>query len=330
VPLPLALLDDLTTQPAKQAWSSIFAHAWEICSPPLKVGNAANEVTRRDRETAALDLFLAASGWDLWIEYENSVTRTAEELAQWWAAQSGGRAVLILDGLSLREVPWLLQGAAAHGYQVASARVTAAELPAATTPFANALGFGQRSSLENNSAGGAHRLPGARTEAVRIPWADCVKLIGSEPNWVLWHHWPDVCCHEWSEAGQGLAMLTSEAAAQLTSEPFWQLVERLSTGRRLVITSDHGYAASGLFGDTAADDQARYLKELFKSGRNAPATEVESPWVPPVDLAIESRHGRYRYTVGRRKWKSQGGYPTLTHGGLSVLEVASPFVELTR
>ena len=33
---------------------------------------------------------------------------------------------------------------------------------------------------------------------------------------------------------------------------------------------------------------------------------------------------------GRRKWKSAGGYPTLTHGGLSVLEVAVPWIELTK
>lgn len=262
--------------------------------------------------------------------YASSVRRTSQHLADWWAAQNGARAVLILDGLSLREAPWILQGAAERGYEVSSATVTAAELPAETTPFAKALGFSQRSSLENNGAGSAHRLRGARTDSVGIPWADCVKLIGSEPNWVFWHHWPDHRCHELSEAGQGLAVLTDEAATQLTSDAFWQLVERLSTGRRLAITSDHGYAASGLFSDTAADDQARHLKELFKSGRNAPATEVEARWVPPVDLAIESSYGRYRYAVGRRKWKSQGGYPTLAHGGLSVLEVASPFMEISR
>jgi hypothetical protein len=33
---------------------------------------------------------------------------------------------------------------------------------------------------------------------------------------------------------------------------------------------------------------------------------------------------------GRRKWKSAGGYPTLTQGGLSVLEVAVPWIELTK
>jgi hypothetical protein len=49
-----------------------------------------------------------------------------------------------------------------------------------------------------------------------------------------------------------------------------------------------------------------------------------------VDLALTSTHGARRYAVGRRKWKSQGGYPTLTHGGLSVLEVASPFIEISK
>ena len=35
-----------------------------------------------------------------------------------------------------------------------------------------------------------------------------------------------------------------DAAQQLSSDDFWAFVERLATGRRLVITSDHGYAAT--------------------------------------------------------------------------------------
>src|SRR3546814_15167394 len=46
-------------------------------------------------------------------------------------------------------------------------------------------------------------------------------------------------------AGQGLDTLTKDAAEQLTSPDFWSFVERLATGRRLIITSDHGYAATG-------------------------------------------------------------------------------------
>ncbi|MGH7960492.1 MAG: hypothetical protein ACRERD_01545 [Candidatus Binatia bacterium] len=329
MPLPLPLVQRLAISTPADAWQAIFAHAWEICSQPLAAKSAAGEVTRRDREIAGLDLFLATAGWDLWSSLATSVERTSDVLASWWAAQHGGRAVLILDALSLREVPWILQGAAERGYQIHSAKATVAELPADTTPFAKALGFGQRSSLENNGAGAVHRFPKAGTESVGVPWEDCVQFIGAQPHWVLWHHWPDSRVHDLSVAGKGIETLTQEALTQLTGEAFWLLIERLTTGRRLVITSDHGYAASGLFPDTS-DEQAKYLRDLFKSGRWAPATDDTSSWVPPVDLTLSSPYGRNRYALGRRKWKSQGGYPTLAHGGLSVLEVAAPFIEISR
>lgn len=327
--LPLPLTRALGAADAAEAWSAVLKHAWSICSAPLPERGVTGEITRRDRDVGALDLFLTAAGWDLWRSFEKSVERTSDALASWWSSQAGGRAVLLLDALSLREVPWLLRGAADRGFTVHAARATGSELPPETTPFANALGFPSRAALENNGAGGTHRLPGARTESVGVPWADAVALLGAEPNWVLWHHWPDVRVHDVAVAGQGLEKLTAEVQRELASDAFWNLVERLATGRRLVITSDHGYAASGLFGDTP-DDQARHLKELFKSGRSAPDDGSPSgAWVPPVEIALESVHGERRYAIGRRKWKSPGGYPTLTHGGLSVLEVLSPFIEIT-
>ena len=48
------------------------------------------------------------------------------------------------------------------------------------------------------------------------------------------------------------------------------------------------------------------------------------------DLVIDGPHGAHLLAMGRRKWRSQGGYPTLTHGGLSLLEVLSPFVEISK
>lgn len=327
--LPVSLAQTLTTATPADAWTAIFTHAWDICAKPLSVASAPNTVARRDREIASLDLFLASASWELWTSLETTVEQTADTLADWWAGQTGGRAVLILDALSLRELPWILYGAEERGYTVHGAKATAAELPADTTPFAKALGFGQRSALENNGAGSSHRLPGARTEALGMPWADCAQIVGAEPDWVLWHHWPDERVHDLSVAGQGIDTLTHETASQLTDDSFWALVERLTTGRRLVITSDHGYAASGLFPD-APNDQAKYLKERFKSGRLTNSSNEPCPWLPPVELTISSRHGRNCYVLGRRKWKSQGGYPTLAHGGLSVLEIAVPFIELSR
>jgi len=134
--------------------------------------------------------------------------------------------------------------------------------------------------------------------------------------------------------GHGLATLAREAAEKLGSDGFWNLVYRLTTGRRLIITADHGYAASGLFPDIVDAVQAQYLKQRFKSGRWTSVAEIEqqvsTAWVPPLDVQIKSAHADAVFALGRRKWKSPGGYPTLTHGGLTLLEMAVPFIELSR
>lgn len=327
--LPLAFLQTLQKGTPSEAWSAIFDHAWETCSKPIDHGKAHAEISRRDQAIGDIDLYLATAGWDLWRSYEDSVPRTSVALADWWASRGPGRAVLILDALSLREATWLLSQAQFHGFTIHQAKPTGAELPADTTPFAKALGFSQRSSLGNNGAGSAHRFPGAKTESVEMAWSDCAGLVGSEPDWVFWHHWPDHKLHDHDEPGKGLSSLTQEANQHLTGDAFWSLVDRLATGRRLVITSDHGYAASGLFSD-ADKDQTEHLKNVFKSGRWDDQAHTAGPWVPPIDLALTTRHGDYVFVNGRRKWKSAGGYPTLTHGGLTVLEVVVPFLELQK
>ena len=327
--LPLSLLRTLQSAAATEAWTAVFEYAWGICSKPIS-DKAKPEITARDRAVGTIDFFLATAGWDLWSAYEDAVPRTSDALAKWWAAQGTARAILILDGLSLREAPWLLQGANERGYTIHQARPTGAELPAETTPFANALGLSSRSALGNDSAPATHRLVGARTDTVSLPWQDCVDLITAHPSWVLWHHWPDKRVHDLDGHGQGIDLLTEEAAEMLRGDAFWMLVERMATGRRLVITADHGYAASGRFPDVADSDQVKYLKAQFRAGRYADDDGEQSAWVPPIDLVIESQHGRHRFVNGQRKWKAQGGYPTLTHGGLSVLEVAVPFIEISK
>ena len=39
-------------------------------------------------------------------------------------------------------------------------------------------------------------------------------------------------------------------------------------------------------------------------------------------------NGEYCIVTGQRKWKAPGGFPKVCHGGLSLLEVASPWIEL--
>ena len=165
-------------------------------------------------------------------------------------------------GRPLRELPWLLQGAKERGFTVHEVSANASELPGETNEFAKALGFGSRSQLQNNGGGMAHRLQPTATECVDMPWKDCEGLINGSKNWVFWHHWPDSKVHDGAVAGQGLDTLIRDAIDQLNSDGFWAFVERLATGRRLVITSDHGYAATGYFPD-ADGEVGQFLKSTF-------------------------------------------------------------------
>lgn len=327
--LDVNVLQSLTTASAAEAWRVIIDRAVEIASKPLAAGNAPSEVVKRDREIGVFDHFLATTGWDLWSAFGDAVERTSDRLVRWWKEPYSAKAVLILDGLSLRELPWLLQGAKERGFVVHKAAACASELPGETNEFARALGFASRSQLQNNGGGINHKLQPAHTECVDMPWKDCEGLINSAPNWVFWHHWPDSKVHDGAGAGQGLEILTRDAAQQLSSDDFWAFVERLASGRRLVITSDHGYAATGHFPD-ADGEVGQFLKKTFSSGRSIAGAGDTGPFVPPVALQINSLHGACLMALGRWKWRSQGGYPTLTHGGLSLLEVLSPFVEITK
>lgn len=271
------VLRTLTNGTSEDAWQFIVKHTVEIASKPPAAGNTPSEVIKRDREIGVFDHFLSTSGWDLWQAFGDRVERTSDRLARWWTEPYSAKAILIPDGLSLRELPWLLQGAKERGFALHEVMANASERPGETNEFAQALGFGSRSQLQNNGGGLTHRLQPAHTECVDMPWKDCEGLINSAPNWVFWHHWPDSKVHDGSGAGQGLDTLTRDAADQLSSDDFWSFVERLATGRRLVITSDHGYAATGYFPD--ADGEVASF-----SRRPSPAVVVPPARAKPARL----------------------------------------------
>lgn len=325
------LLSKVFDLPAEHAWQAIFAHLFDTFSPSIASDLVDAITTERDKSIEKLDNILSGSAWELWQQFEHRAPLTSQQLKRFWANRPEAKAMLILDGLSLRELPWLLEQASKRGFAPHQSRITGAEIPGNTNPFAKALGFGQRSSLENN-LGKSIDFPNAWTESTDLPFADCATMIKAEPNIIFWHHWPDSKMHDLADKGDGYRKLSQNTAHQLSSDDFWLFIDRLATGRRLIITADHGYAHSGIFPDVVHKDQAEFLKDRFKSGRSVQNQDNANShyWVPPLTQIIESHHGEWNLVLGRKKWKSQGGYPTLTHGGLSLLEMAVPYLELSK
>lgn len=218
MPLAADLLTLVTSQPAEQAWAAITDHVWHQFTADLPATAPDTEVVKRDRGLTELDNVISGSAWDLWNNFDTSVPKASHTVIDFWTNTSGGKAVLIMDGLSLREVPWLIGQAVQRGYKQHEAGVRGTELPPETTPFANSLGFSQRSSLENNGAGSAHKLKGAFTVSCNLPWRECVDQVGSQEAVVFWHHWPDKRMHDLAEPGMGLHKLAKEVHAGLRSD----------------------------------------------------------------------------------------------------------------
>lgn len=320
------LLNILMSSCPQSSWKQILNEVWKIFEAPINLDKADAITTERDKKVGMLDTLLSGAAWDLWYEVKESELKTSKQLQNFWSEESKGKAILILDALSLREACWILEGAKNRDYTINASHATLAELPGDTTPFAKALGFGQRSSLADNNGKSAY-FPNAYTDCIGSPFADCIGLVKSERNIIFWHHWPDSSIHELSNDGSGAQRITKSAAEILTGKDFWDFVDRLCTGRKLVITGDHGYANVGLFRNLSYKDQSDYMKNLFGSGRSTKNPPMSNhSWVPPLALEMND----HLIALGRRKWKSQGGYPTLAHGGLSLMEMTVPYIQIER
>jgi hypothetical protein len=306
-------------------WVEVFRRLGELAT-------STSRAAALHQESVVPDRLLAESAWNLWEEFPSHAPSVIGELKQFWVAGSvAGTAVLILDGLSLRELSPLTAAMSDRSITPARVLVRGVEVPTETDRFAAALGVAGRSKLSNNQQPSSFifKGPDVYCDVLEAPFADCVGTVPAHPRLFLWHTWPDeALVHLHEDNPQGPVIVAEETAKQLASDDFWKLADRMRKGRRLVITSDHGYATSKWFSSKVTDeDSVKLLRQFFGAKRSA-REPPDNPWprrhLPP----LVCRHGGWLTVMGQRKWDVQGGFPHLCHRGLSLLEAAVPFVEL--
>lgn len=309
-------------------WSGIIldpgppATAWaEMFSSLLALAKQSSSPVALHDATVVPDRLLAEAAWELWEAFPKHAEKTSDNLKS-WASSGSGKAVLILDALSLRELSILLGAAEARGLQPVQIKVTGSECPSTTDHFAKSLGLPSRSALANDGKPATFVLFGGNcyTDVVSLPFADCA--VPPSPNLFIWHSWLDDLIHLQQKLPDQIA---SHALSVLQSDGFWNFINRLRQGRGLVITSDHGYAVSKRFSSEVEDpDAIEILRKTFGASRNKAVSE---PWrkrfMPPIVMTNNNQH----VIMGQRKWKVQGGFPHVCHGGMSLLEVAVPYLE---
>jgi hypothetical protein len=306
----------LDSSSPETAWQDIFKSLRELAQTTI------SPVAIHD-QTVVPDRLLSEAAWPLWYEYPNVAVRTSDELKRWCSkTPSTGKAILILDALSLRELPFLIAGAENHGVDIESIQITGSECPSTTDHFAHALGLPSRSALANDGKPDAFLLfDDCYTDVLSVPFEDCA--VPPSSNIVIWHSWLDDLIHLHHKLPD---QVSKTAKTILQSDGFWNFINKLRQGRKLIITADHGYAVSKRFSSEISDkDAIDVLRKTFGASRNKTAKqEWQSQFMPPIVMT----HNKQHVVMGQWKWKVQGGFPHMCHGGMSLLEVAVPFVEV--
>ena len=306
------------------AWNGIFASLLEVALQSIKSGAL-------DKATVVPDRLLANTAWNLWEDFHHYAPTVIDELKKFWVqTTAAGTAVLVLDALSLRELPIILTAGKDRGLTPLRVEALGSQVPSDTDQFAQELGLPGRSKLFNNHAPASFIFsgPDVHTDVLDSPFGDCADLVPSKPRLFLWHKWPDEpLIHLHDSQDDGPDIVASQTKEQLSSPEFWGFIDRIRQGRRLVITSDHGYAVSRFFSDELKDsDTVQLMRNVFGAKRYA-VDSPTAPWprrhLPP----LVARHNGRLVVIGQRKWTVQGGFPHLCHGGLSLLETVVPFIE---
>lgn len=300
-------------------WAAVFKKLREVAcatASPVELHDA----------TIEPDRLLAEAAWDLWQQYPSAAHHTSQALRDWWCSTVGqGRAILILDGVSLRELFIILQAAQSRQITPTRIDVTGAEIPSDSNAFAKSLGISGRHCLANSGApsGFCFAADSPWTDVQNHPFEDAAAAIPPQPNVIVWHTWLDDFLEVPSRKPDQVYRVAEQ---ELQGDGFWKFVDRLRQGRRLVVTADHGYAVAKSFVTRETDHEVVLpLRETFGASRYKPAS---TPWnrafMPPVVFT----HSGHHVVMGQRSWTIQGGFPFLCHGGMSLLEVAVPFIEL--
>ena len=323
-------LDFLFSKNPTEAWIEILSRIKE--QVPLSYTDIKSHYQETEGKIARIDEILQSSAWDLWANF-SAAPRGSESVKSFWNKTVGPKSVLILDSLSLREVAPLIAQIESVGAEIVSVDFASSEMPSETEFYAKALGLPGRFSLKNKPLPSDFKISCEDTFVdtfKKIPFAESDSKIPNAKNIFLWHGWPDDTLHDLAKVEDAFNRLIDHVRESLDSDGFRGLIKKLSHGRELLITSDHGYCNTSGF-PPAHSEQHKELKVLGHTRARAINEGEQSAGmtIPPVtlDLGATPTGELYKMAVGRCRPRD-AGFPALTHGGLSLMECVVPLLRV--
>lgn len=235
-----------------------------------------------------------------------------------------GSAVVVFDGLSLREIPIILKLSERSGFRVKEVGTSIAAIPSETMDFvAREFQCGKVSptTLQTRSELKGRGITAIYTnnitQGINATDGNCPLLV--------WSAFPD---NTYTDSGSKFENHFENIHIQF--ETAWMhTVQQIKGRKTIIITSDHGYVFFGTGMErTSSESEIRELNNYFGNNRNISLSD--NPHPPKSDDIIIDEGRGVTMIKGRIKTRSTGDAATklYKHGGLSLLEMLTPWVVL--
>jgi hypothetical protein len=233
-------------------------------------------------------------------------------------------AVVVFDGLSLREIPIILNLSNKSGFRVSETDCSAAAIPCETMDFVERefkCGKTGPSSLHSRTELKSLGITAVYTNNITQPTG----LSDGNSPLVLWSAFPD---NTYNDSGARFENHFENIHIQF--ETAWMnTVQQIKNRKKIIITSDHGYIFFGTGMDRASVD-INELNSYFGNDRNKILAENPDP-PESDDIVIDQGRG-IAMIKGRVRTRSTGeaAAKLYKHGGLSLMEMLTPWVVLEK
>jgi hypothetical protein len=231
------------------------------------------------------------------------------------------RAAIIFDGLSLRELPLLLQMAEATGLRVKSTQAVATCLPTETMHFVEERVIGTR--IGPSQLPGRRELAEKNAEAFYLDQPNTREHFPEDRNLLIWSTYPDRLF--FNDEARTEALFTTFHRDYIPT--IWKCTaQAIPRGVPIVVTSDHGYIFFGASLEATRSSDAPEILGQARMKEFAPDESVPTSH-PDLQICPQTRLAMLR---GRLRARPQGtsSRKLYQHGGFSLMEVLVPWIEL--
>ncbi|MGB5156911.1 hypothetical protein [Desulfobacterium sp. N47] len=233
-------------------------------------------------------------------------------------------AVIIFDGLSLREIPMIVNLAKKSGFKLTHIDTSLAPAPSETMDYIE-----REFSCGKISPSQLPTRKELKEKGIVVLYSGnyCLPVSGEYKGLPLlvWSSFPDETYKD-----SGARFESHFANIHSLFETAWMnTAQQIKGKKKIIITSDHGYIFFGTGMDFPRSPQElAALNEYFGNNRNAPLNENPEPPLSDDVFCDPSRN--IAMVRGRVKTRSTGTAATklYKHGGLSLMEMLTPWIEL--